>query len=202
MTDVEQRLDALEDDIKQIIEERETYRKKVLKPKLNDLHTASDDAQLERAEQQATLEAQAQRIEELEAQLDALVGLPDDKTGGPTKRAIDVRQGLIREARDLAGDKTVATMHWKEVQRFLSRVGHGSVSKPDCYKAMDWAAGEDGDLPDSPAFWLENGKRRLSGRDVKAVCVDVSNLPSTQGVAPSRNPTTENIGGGEANADD
>lgn len=203
MTD-EDRLDELEQQFEEFIEERESYRKKVIKPRLADLEAECDDASRKLAEQQVTIETLTQRVESLQGRLDSLVGLTDEETGGPEKRAVDLRQGLIREARDTGGeDDTAATMHWKEVRNFLAQIGHGEVSKPDCYKAMAWAANEDGSpLPETDAFWQEEGKRRLSGRDVRAICVDTSDLPTSSGISPSRNPTTEKQGQEAPHADD
>lgn len=189
--DLRERLDDLEGDLQNVIDERESYRKQVLNPRLDTLDVARDDAQTQRAELQANLETAWQRIESLEAELDSLVGLTDEETGGPQKRAVDLRKGLIREAREVGGpDDTAATMHYKEVQRFFAQTGHGEVKKPDCYKAMRWAAGESDRVDDSPAFWLEDDKRELNGRSVRAICVDVSDLPTVGGLDASRNPTT------------
>lgn len=201
--DLRERIGSLEADIQAVIEDREFYRKEVLKPRLDDLDAARDDAQTERAELQATLETAWQRIETLETELDTLVGLADDETGGPRKRALDLRQGLIREAREVGGsDSTGASMHYKEVQRFFAQTGHGEVSKPDCYKAMRWAAGETEHLESSPAFWLEEEKRRLNDRDVRAICVDVSDLPTSGGLEASSSPTTGEPAPTEVNASD
>jgi hypothetical protein len=198
-----ERLDAIEDDVQNVIDERESYRKQVLNPRLDGLEAARDDAQTQRAELQANLETAWKRIDSLEAELDSLVGLAEEETGGPRKRAVDLRKGLIREAREVGGsDETAATMHYKEVQRFFAQTGHGEVKKPDCYKAMRWAAGETEQVDDNPAFWLEDDKRDLNGRSVRAICVDVSDLPTTGGMGTSRSPTTGKTPTTEVNATD
>lgn len=187
--DLAERVAALEEDVEAIITDRETYRSEVLGPRLDELAAARDDAHDHRAELAATLEAVRERVRELEAELASLTGLADDETSTPKKRALDLRQGLIQEARATA-DATVAAMHWEDVKRFFARNGHGDISKPDCYKAMRWAAGEDETIQDSPAFWTEEEKLRKNGRDVRAICVDTDALPNSTAHKDGSNPTT------------
>lgn len=188
-----ERVSQLEDNLETLVSDRERYRSDVLRPRLESLEADRDDARQTRVELQAAVETLQSRVAELERDLEALGGVADSSESTPTKRAVDLRQGLIQEARSRA-DATVVTMHYKDVQRYLARIGHGEVSKPDCYKAMHWAAGDAGSLEDSPAFVIESDGATLNGRSVKAILVDLDLLPSTAGYTPGSSPTTGETG--------
>lgn len=165
-----------------LLEDRDRFRSEVLLPRIEDLEEQRDDAREERAELKAQVEMQSKRIQDLERRLQGLVGLAEDETGGPEKRKTDLRMGLIRRA-EAKSDANAgrAAMHYKEVQHYFAEIGHGDVSKPDCYKAMEDAAAGEG--------YKLNTKQK-NGREVKAVVVDLEKLPSSAADATSRNPTT------------
>ncbi len=191
--DLEARVAQLEQDLETLVSDRERYRSDVLTPRLEALEAARDDARQTRVELQAAVETLQARVADLERDLEALGGVTDASESTPTKRAVDLRQGLIQEARSRE-DATVVTMHYRDVQSHLARIGHGEVSKPDCYKAMHWAAGEAGPLEDVPAFYIECDGATLNGRSVKAIVVELDLLPSSGVETPGSNPTTGETG--------
>lgn len=167
-----------------LLEDRDRYREQVIQPQLEELREQRDDAREERAELKAQVEMLTKRNRELEAKLDSVIGLAEDETGGPEKRKTDLRMGLIRRA-EAKSDANAgrAAMHWKDVQHFFADQGYGEVVKPLCYDAMEDAACADG------FQLLEDGKQK-DGRDVRAVAVDLEELPDTVGDVISSGATT------------
>lgn len=203
---LEDRVADLEDQIDYLKQNTENWREQVFKRKLDDLRAERDDAQEERAELQAELNVVKEELSSVKAELEAAVGVEDSDASNPQKRAKDVRQALIREARDRT-DATGGVSHsmwWREIQQFFSRTGHGHITKPDCYKAMRWAAGEGEDVPErftpGDGFAITQ-KANSDGRDVKAVKVVLDELPGevVGEEGASRNPTTGKTGGSPHN---
>lgn len=184
-----ERLDELEEMVQSLRDDYEATRDHVIQPQIDGLEDLSDDARADRAELRSDIDALQAQVDRLQATLDALSGLADGQESNPHKRAQDLAQALIRRA-EARSENDKASMWWKEVRDMLADQGHGEVSKPDCYKAMDWVA--DGD---SPAF-SEGTKTSDSGNQVKAVRVELDALRADDG---SRNPTTrERVSGGES----
>lgn len=171
-TDLQDRVDELEERIEAVDETQRAVRESSIKPRLEDLKGRSDDAQDERAELQAEVEDLRATVAELTATVDALAGLADDQVTTPEKRVADLRQSLIRRARDRDADE--ARMYWKEVQETFQTLGHGELEPPVCYTAMDDAAEQDG-------FSLTKTTSR-EGNRVKAVAVDLAELTDSAAV--------------------
>lgn len=193
---LEERVEALEEFKEQVIADRNTYRSEVIQPALQELRQGRDDAREERAELRATVEILQRQLRELEAKQESLLGLAEGESGGPKKRAADLRMGLIRRAEARSGpNEGTAAMHYREVQNFFAENGHGEVKKPECYQAMKDAAEADGFKQ------IESGKT-LNGTDVRAVVVDLANLPSSVEDVTSSNPTTGEGSGTAVNTDE
>lgn len=155
----------------------ENWKDEVYRREMADAAAERDDARKDRVELQAAVDALESRVTELERTLQSVVGVEDATNSDPTKRANDLRLALMRDAEDRSDEhEGRAQMWWQDVQRFFAQTGHGEVSKPDCYKAMRWAAGDE-QAPE--AFQPGDGfgmstKTNEDGREVKAVRVDLS----------------------------
>lgn len=180
IADLQAQLDQLKDDLRSLADSHDAYKNHVVKPRLDDLEADRDDAREERAELQQQIHALEEELTHLTAKVESLIGLADDEESNPTKRVADLRQALIRRAEDRSDiDVDRASMYWEEVQDLFSDLGHGDISRPDCYKAMRDAA-------DAPGF-KEGTKNSRHGNDVKAILVD---LDALHGSASCRSPTT------------
>lgn len=175
---LEDRVDELEEYIEHVHRGIfENWKTDVYRREMAEAEAERDDARKERVELQAAVDALESRVTELERTLESVVGLDDATNSNPTKRANDLRLALIRDAEDRSDEhEGRSQMWWQDVQRFFAQTGHGEVSKPDCYKAMRWAAGHD-HAPD--AFQPGDGfgmttKTNADGREVKAVRVDLA----------------------------
>lgn len=203
---LEDRVSDLEDQIDFLKQNTENWREQVFNRKLDELRAERDDAQDERVGLRTELSAVKEELASVKAELEAAVGVEESDASNPQKRAKDVRQALIREARDRT-DATGGVSHsmwWREIQQFFSRTGHGHITKPDCYKAMRWAAGEGENVPErfTPGDGFEMAqKANADGRDVKAVKVVLDDLPGeiVGETDASRNPTTSETGGSPQN---
>jgi hypothetical protein len=185
------RVEDLEEALAGLRTDYEATRDHVLEPRLEDLEGGRDDAREERAELQAEIQDLRSQVTHLEAKLESVVGLADDQQTSPDKRVADLRQGLIRRAEARAEDEPdKAAMHYREVRNFFAEHGHGEVSKPDCYKAMEDAA------DDAPGFSLGK-KASPKGNQVKAVRVELDALRAEY---RSRNPTTRETRSGAESA--
>lgn len=219
----DERLDDLETAFESfkadVLEAQDNYQSQVVRPALDGLREACDDARDERVELRERVDALQTRVDQQEADMTNLVGIDDNTASSPKKRALDLRIGLYRRAKDRSDNEGYAAMHWKEVQNFLADQNHGDVSKPDCHKAMQWAANEDGSygpgpLPDVAGFTIEEAAKRKStkqgSRWVTAIKLKIADLPEswvnnairasvgnpteesegTEAETPRRNPTT------------
>lgn len=172
--DFEQRLDALETSQARTISQ-------LIKPALDELREARDDARQERVELR-------ERINALQQQLDAVYGLADDERSTPAKRAADLRTALIRRAQHSTGPSAGrASMYYKEVQECFADLGHETVHRPECMRAMEDAAHADG--------FSMGTKTSEHGNEVKAVRVDTESLP--RGIACSDPTTPDTPGAGQ-----
>ena len=163
--DVEERLDQLEERIESVSETQKAVRETSVKPRLQQLKADSDDAREERAELQAEIQDLRATVAQLQTKLEAVAGLADDEASNPEKRAADLRQALIRHARDRDG---TATMYWREVKDTLQTLGHSDLKRPQIYTAIEDAATTDG---------FEKTKTTSDhGNRVTAIRVDIDEL--------------------------
>ncbi|MDR9381572.1 MAG: hypothetical protein RI560_07865 [Natronomonas sp.] len=199
--DLEARVEELEGNLRYLNDEMENWRASVYQPTKESAAAERDDARQERAELQAAVDALYQCVQDLERKLDSVVGVDDATDSNPTKRANDLRLALVRDAEQRSDDHAGhSQMWWQEVQQFFRQTGHGNVSKPDCYKAMRWAAGAEKAperMQPGNGFKMTT-KTNPKGQEVQAVAVDVeetetAELPSYADSAvesPSSDPTT------------
>lgn len=179
-------------DLREEFEEfREYLMAEYLGSKFNEIVARLDDLELTQSRHDDELAALRDRIDTLEQQLDLQVGVEDATASTPEKRARDLRKTMIREARDRQDQfNGRLALWWQQVQGRLSTLGHGQTSKPDCYKAMHWAAGEqyDGRCPLKDIDGFEMAKTtNADGRNVTAIRVKLDALPPE---VASRSPTT------------
>jgi polyhydroxyalkanoate synthesis regulator phasin len=177
----EQTIKDLQAEIQSVRETQQAIRESSIKPRIERLQERANQAAQERDALAERVDGLEELVAQLRAELGALAGLADDQDTNPDKRAADLAHVLIRRAN--ARDGTAA-MWWKEVRDTFEDLGHGQVSKPDCYKAMDDVADRDG--------FAETKKHSPdSGQRVQAVKVELDAL-NTAGT--SRNPTTSELG--------
>lgn len=201
IAELEQKLEYLNADI-------DNWRTQVYQPRADSADAERAELQREAQELRATVDTLGQRVDALEATLDSVVGVDDATDSNPTKRANDLRLALVRDAEQRSDSHAGrAQMWWREVQQFFARTGHGDISKPDCYKAIKWAAGDPDDAPErmqpGRGFQLTS-KQNPNGQDVMAVAVDIDEIAAAElpsyadsGVeAPSSDPTTVEVPSG------
>lgn len=187
--DLEDRFDHLETRLNDLLTEREAWRDNVVRPRLDELETARDDAHAERAELATTVDVLQDTIAELRRELDALSGLADGEHSTPAKRAADLRQSLIRQARGQPDDVPVKKMHYEDVEDTLLSLGHGpTLHNQQLFDAMDEASATSG-------FWIEEEAKQTSeGNLARAVCVDLRELPRVTGQDASNEIITSKTG--------
>ena len=172
--DLEERVDALETSQARTISQ-------FVKPALDELRDARDDARQERVELR-------ERLNALQQQLDAVYGLADDERSTPAKRAADLRLALIRRAQNSTGPSAGrASMYYKEVQECFADLGHETVHRPECMRAIEDASNADG--------FSVGTKTSEHGNEVKAIRVDTDALP--RGIACSDPTTPDTPGAGQ-----
>lgn len=195
MTDTDELEDRVEQLEQELNETRESlksmvrsHQQQVVGPALDGLRSDRDDAREQRAELEDAVAELRDRVRDLEVGIDSVIGLAGGESGGPDKRCADLRLGLIRAA-EAQPDRTTAAKHWRDVQDFFAEHGHGEVSKPLCFKAMDDAA-------EYVGFRLAEKHLVLpSGRDGRAIVVDTDELPTSASQTASNNITTRADGG-------
>jgi outer membrane murein-binding lipoprotein Lpp len=203
--EIADRVEELEQKIEYISTDWSSWREQVYKPRADEAAEERAEIAEEVATLRATVETLTQRVDALESTLDTVVGVDQAADSNPRKRATDLRLALIRDAEQRSDSHTGrAQMWWRDVQRFFAQTGHGDVSKPDCYKAMRWAAGEPEHAPNSmqpgEGFKLTT-KQNDNGQDVMAVAVDVDEIPGSESPSyadsgsdtPSSSPTTVEV---------
>jgi hypothetical protein len=188
LEEIESRLDELEADLDAQHDDRMAYRRQVLLPRLDEADEARDDLTSQVGELQDTVQQLRDRVRDLEAGYESVLGLAEEQQSSPDKRCADLRLGLIRTAEAKADGRTAA-MHYKAVQSFFASHGHGEVKKPEVYKAMNAAAEYQG-------FTLRDDELVLpSGRSGRAIIVDLDKLPSRVNSENSSSATTLADGG-------
>jgi len=179
--DEEPTVEDLQAEIQSVRETQQAIRESSIKPRMERLKERADEAAQERDVLAERVDSLEETVAQLRAELGALAGLADDQETNPDKRASDLAHVLIRRAN--ARDGTAA-MWWKEVRDTFEDLGHGTVSKPDCYKAMS-------DVGDRDGFGETTKHSPDSGQRVQAVSVKLDDLNAAAG---SRNPTTSELG--------
>lgn len=197
MCDCEERLEALEEEVQElrqttqsVNDDHDSRYNHVIKPRLNDLKEASDDAREERAELGATVQELQTTVAQQQARLKLMAGVDDETQSSPEKRVEDIRDAMIdrADARGESGSYSRIKLWRKEIEDLLVDRGHGSWSKPVYQKAMKKAA-------EAPGFEMAK-KVNEDGREVMAVAVDTEVLreeigssdPTTgKGVSPAQN---------------
>jgi len=188
-TDEEQSLEERVDELEEMLDDRtralrndqQSYRQQVVKPKLEDAEDkiASLESQVQSLAE--AVESQQAEMAAMKDTIDNLHGVEEPSQTSPDKRVQDLKQAMIRraEAGNAAGGKKVQ-LWWREVQALFADLGHGEISKPDCYKAMN-------DAIDSARPFEEGQKLNSNGNNVKAIRLDFEELrPEEVG----SNPTT------------
>lgn len=128
------------------------------------------------------LEDLEDQVAELQSELESVAGVSDGEPSTKEKRAIDLAMALIRRARNRADEDRYAM--WKDdVKDALLDLGHGpDIHKPWIYDAMEAVA-------TAPGFgWTTI--TNPDGREVKAVKVNLAELPSESRSAVSNDITT------------
>lgn len=190
--DVHSRLDELEEDIDAVDRKHERRVDQTIKPPIEELQEDSDDAREERAELFQMVQDLQETVTELDQRIEDMAGLAEDQETNPQKRVSDLRQIMIRraKARGDSDDYERTALWWEEVQDKFAELGHGEISKPDCYKAMN-------DLEEFPGF-KEGTKSNRHGNEVKAIRLNMDELRAH---SSSSNPTTsESMAGDETAA--
>ena len=175
--ELEQRVEALETSQSRTISQ-------FIKPSLEDLRDTCDDARQERVELR-------EHVAALQQQVDAVYGLAEGERSTPAKRAADLRMALIRRAQNSTGPNAGrASMYYKEVQECFADLGHDTVHRPECMRAIEDAAEADG--------FSIGTKTSAHGNEVKSIRVDTDALPA--GVACSGPTTQDTVGTGSDGA--
>lgn len=141
----------------------------------------------------------AQRVDELESEVESLrawrenvTGVADDQESTPEKRALDLREAMIRQARQTSADGV--TWWWQQVEENLISLGHGGFKKPTYYAAMEDAAEADGFDITTKTVSIQQGERTIT-KEVKAVRVKLENLPANDAQSGRKQVTTRGAGG-------
>lgn len=110
-------------------------------------------------------------VEHLDSEMESFIGVSENQRSTPEKRAADLRQAMIRAARNTSAEKGVKW--WKDnVAEHLAAVGHKDLHKPDYYDAMEDAAEADG-FEETTKTVTKDGRTW----DAKAIRVTLSELP-------------------------
>ena len=123
------------------------------------------------------------RVDELEAEIEQLrawrenvTGVADDRDSDPQKRVIDLREAMIRAARQSNQDGV--TWWWKQVRENLTTLGHDGFSKTTYYDTMQAAADAEGFSITEKTVAVDRGNH-TANEDVTAVRVNLSKLPAS-----------------------
>lgn len=168
----------------------EAYREQFIKPQLSQLDEKIEDALDRIDELEAENEQQQARIEQLDHQVENLIGVDDPDLSTHDKRKRDVRAAMIRRAEAKAetrsdGIQGKVALSYSEIQDLLADHGHGQIYKPQAYRIMDEIELVDG--------FSKGTKQSAHGNDVKAIRVNLDALPA---YARGNNVTTSETGGG------
>lgn len=151
------------------------HREHTIRPALDELRDLAAD--LEAASDD--IDGLREKTASLEAKLESLAGLAEGETGGPAKRAMDLRLALKRRAESQTGSTAgKVVMHYADVQNLFADLGYGEVKKPECYRAMkDAADGVTEDDSGVPGIEVEDGIATKNGQDVRGVRLRLDALP-------------------------
>lgn len=138
------------------VEGYQEFIKSFVKPKLEELE--------ELRERQDEYD---QRLTAMENTLETLAGIGESQESTPQKRAMDLRQLMIRRAEGRP-DGRVA-LYYREVMDALRDVGHEGLHKPQAYTAME-------DAVDAPGF--KNVEITRNGSRVDGIAVNLDALPA------------------------
>lgn len=186
MSDDRSKVDILRDDI-------DAYREQIIKPQLQELKERQDDLEAENEKLRETMEQQEARIEQLDHQVETLIGVDDSKHSTKKKRVRDVRAAMIRRAEAKAQkysdvSKGKIALYYKEVQNLLADHGHGDVYDTQVRRIMDEIENVDG-------FTFGKKTSPESGREVKALKLNLEALPTYAGTNNVVSSSTEGEGG-------
>lgn len=168
MTNENDRLDALEQDVR-------AYREQFIKPQISTLQDRLDDALDRLDDLEAENERLSERVEQLDHQVENLIGVDDPDLSTHDKRTRDVRAAMIRRAEAKAekrsdGIEGKIALGYSEIQDLLADHGHGQIYKPQAYRIMDDIEHVDG--------FSKGTKRSSHGNDVKAIRLNLDELPA------------------------
>lgn len=161
-TTSEDLLDTLEEHEARLdnIEGYQEFIKEFVKPKLDELTTLR--------EQQSAYE---QRLDALEEKFELISGVDEDTQSTPQKRAMDLRQIMVRRAEG-RNDGRVA-LYYQEVLDALRDVGHEGLHKPQAYTAIEDAAAAEGFKEVKVQRTINNQRR-----SVDAIALNLDALPT------------------------
>jgi hypothetical protein len=165
----------------------EDFAKKFLRNRIESLREDHDELEARVDE----LEAE---IEQLRAWRENVTGVADDRDSDPQKRVIDLREAMIRTARQ--SDRDGVTWWWKQVRDNLTTLGHEGFSKTTYHDTMTAAADADGFSLTEKTVAIDRGNR-TANEDVKAVRVNLAKLPANDAQAV-RNQVSNDGGVGDA----
>jgi hypothetical protein len=139
------------------------YVKSFLAGRVDDNEEAIEDLQDRVADVETDLAEAQQR-------LDALGGLAKHERSTPDKRALDLKDAMIKAAQEADAD---GVTWWKDdVRDSLAGRGHSGLHKPDLYDAMDSVADEAG-FEETTKHVTKDGRTY----DARAVRVKLHELP-------------------------
>lgn len=172
-------------EVNRLREEVENFRDEFIIPAVHELEDRVDALEAENETLRDKVEQQGARLEQLDTQLENLIGVDDPDLSTHDKRVRDVRAAMIRraEARSDGGEGKIA-LYYAEVQDLLADHGHGDVHRQQAHRIM-------GDIKNVDGF-TEGTKTSKHGNEVKAIRLDLDALP---GYARRHNVTTPGDGG-------
>jgi chromosome segregation ATPase len=170
----QEQIDDLHDRIDAVRDDGLAYREHVVDPLKSKLDEALDRLDDLEAENQEFRE----RIEQLDHQIENLIGVDDPERSSHEKRVRDVRAAMIRraEARDSSrSDQIEGTiaLYYKEIQNLLADHGHGKIHDTQVRRIMD-------DIENVDGFSFGQ-KQSDHGREVKALRLNLAELPAYAG---------------------
>lgn len=185
MSEDQDRVEILKQDV-------QAYREQFIKPQLTKLDDRLDDALARLDDVEAENQQLRERVEQLDHQVENLIGVDDPDRSTHDKRVRDVRAAMIRRAEAKAetrsdGIEGKIALYYKEIQDLLADHGHGQIHREQAHRIMADIANVDG--------FSEGTKRSAHGNDVKAIRLNLASLPA---YARRHNVTTRETGeGGE-----
>jgi hypothetical protein len=166
----------------------EDFARSFLKDRLERLRSDHEDLEARVAELEGELE-------DLQAWRENVTGVADDHESTPEKRVLDLREAMIRQARE--SDADGVTWWWQQVEENLTSLGHAGFSKPTYYETMEAAAAADGFEATTKTVAVQRGNRTET-MDVEAVRVNLPELPASGRLADRKQVTTVGSEGEDA----